>query len=227
MMDEESKQDEPQSPKRVSKKSENLSRRTLLIGAGSTLALLGLGGLRYSGYENLCRPPGGQDESQLFSACIRCQRCYEVCPRHVIVPAHIEDGLLSMRTPTLDFSVDYCDYCEESYGGIPRCVEVCPTNALQLDANATAETVIIGLAVINEKECLAFRNTGCKFCYDACPYEAIEFNSDGKIPLPYIIEDKCNGCGACESVCVSLQSGSIATGATERAVVIKHLESIE
>ena len=52
-----------------------------------------------------CAPPGGQDESHLVSACIRCERCYEACPRRVIVPAHVEDGLLGMRTPALDFGL--------------------------------------------------------------------------------------------------------------------------
>ena len=41
----------------------------------------------------------------------------------------------------------------------------------------------------------------------------------------HIDEDKCNGCGACESVCVSLQNGSISAGATERAIIVRPLES--
>ena len=40
-----------------------------------------------------------------------------------------------------------------------------------------------------------------------------------------IDRDKCNGCGACESVCVSLQNGSISAGATERAIVVRPLEA--
>ena len=40
-----------------------------------------------------------------------------------------------------------------------------------------------------------------------------------------IDQDKCNGCGACESVCVSLQNGSISAGATERAIVVRPLEA--
>ena len=42
-----------------------------------------------------------------------------------------------------------------------------------------------------------------------------------------INEGLCNGCGACESVCVSLQNGSISSGARERAIVIRPLEAIE
>ncbi|MFR1166142.1 MAG: hypothetical protein ACLSDQ_00100 [Adlercreutzia equolifaciens] len=40
-----------------------------------------------------------------------------------------------------------------------------------------------------------------------------------------MLNDACNGCGACESVCVSLQNGSISAGATERAIVVRPLEA--
>ena len=124
----------------------SVSRRSLLIGVGSTAALLGLGALRYAGHVPLNRPPGGQDEAHLVSACIRCEKCYEACPRHVIKPAKIEDGLLGMRSPQLDFSTDYCDFCAEENGGVPLCVRNCPTEALSLPADADAHNTIIGLA---------------------------------------------------------------------------------
>ena len=219
--------EEDEVSKKRAKGPMSVSRRTLFIGAGSTAALLGLGALRYVGHNPLCRPPGGQDEAHLVSACIRCEKCYEACPRGVIVPAHIEDGLLGMRSPALNFDANFCDYCTEENGGDPLCVRVCPTEALQLPANAAPETVIIGLAVIDESQCLAFRDTGCRYCYDACPYEAIELSGEGANPRVTVIADKCNGCGACESVCVSLKAGSIASGAQERAVVIKPLDTVE
>lgn len=205
----------------------DISRRALCIGAAGTVALAGLGALRYVGHNPLCRPPGGQDESHLVSACIRCQKCFEACPRNVIKPAKIEDGFLGMRTPMLTFDADYCDYCTEFNGGHPYCVQVCPTEALSLPEGADVHNTIIGLAEINTKECLAYRNTGCKFCYDACPYEAIELDSTSTNARPVVIADKCNGCGACESVCVSLSSGSIASGATARAITVKPLDSNE
>ena len=190
----------------------DVSRRALLIGAGSTAALLGLGALRYAGHNPLVRPPGGQDEARLVSACIRCEKCYEACPRGVIVPAHIEDGLLGMRSPALKFDADFCDYCADENGGEPLCVK--------LPADATAENTLLGLAVIDEAQCLAFRDTGCRYCYDACPYEAIELTGEGANPHVSVLADKCNGCGACESVCVSLKAGSIVSGAQERAIVV-------
>ncbi len=57
--------------KKRKKEPMTMSRRNMLIGVGSTVALLGLGSLRYVGHNPLCRPPGGQDETHLVSACIR------------------------------------------------------------------------------------------------------------------------------------------------------------
>ena len=61
-----------------------MTRRTLCLGAGGAAVMLGLGGLKYAGSQPLVRPPGGQDEERLISACIRCEKCYEICPRDVI-----------------------------------------------------------------------------------------------------------------------------------------------
>ena len=99
--------------------------------------------------------------------------------------------------------------------------------SLALPAGATAENTLLGLAVIDEAQCLAFRDTGCRYCYDACPYEAIELTGEGANPHVSVLADKCNGCGACESVCVSLKAGSIVSGAQERAIVVKPIESTE
>ena len=201
-----------------------VSRRGLFIGVGGAAVLLALGGLRYAGHTPLCHPPGGQNEAHLVSACIRCQRCIEACPRHVLVPAHIEDGLLGMRAPTFDFDDSYCDFCQEANGGSPRCVEVCPSGALALPEGATPQNTIMGRAVIDTSTCLAYRDTGCRFCYDACPYEAIQLTDDKNTPKPSVLADLCNGCGACESVCVSLKAASIASNATERAIKVRPVE---
>jgi ferredoxin-type protein NapG len=198
-----------------------MTRRTALLGAGGAVAMLGLGGLAFIGSDPIIRPPGGQDEDRLVSACIRCEKCYEICPRNVIAPTHIEDGVLNMRTPTLNFDDDFCDWCAEANGGDPLCAKVCPTEALALPAGATALDTIIGKAVINTDWCLAYKLIGCRFCYDACPYEAMELDENNR---PIVLYDICNGCGACESVCVSLQNGSIAEGANERAIVIRAID---
>jgi ferredoxin-type protein NapG len=207
-----------------SKRSVLMSRRSFVLGASGIVVLGGLGGLRFTRHTPLVRPPGGQDEDRVIAACNRCERCYEICPREVIVPAHIEKGIVTMRTPTFDFSRSYCDWCQESNEGQPLCVRTCPTRALELPAGATPENTILGEAVINEDWCLAYRLIGCRFCYDACPYEAMDIDSLGR---PFVIKEKCNGCGACESVCVSLKNASITLGATDRAIVVRPLDATQ
>lgn len=78
-----------------------LTRRTLCIGVGATVAMAGLGALRYVGSEPLVRPPGGQDEENLVSRCVHCYRCIEACPEKVIVAASLDAGVLNMRTPRM------------------------------------------------------------------------------------------------------------------------------
>lgn len=195
-----------------------MSRRSFMLGTGGAVAMLAFGGFRYLPAKSLVRPPGGQDEERLISACIRCERCVEACPKNALLPAHVESGILAARTPTTDFDIGWCDFCEESHGGEPQCVRCCPTQALKLDEDATPETTIIGKAVLIKDWCLAWaRFNGCRFCYDECPYEAIMLDEHDR---PVIVLDNCNGCGACQNACVSLQEGSIAEGATSRAMIV-------
>jgi ferredoxin-type protein NapG len=200
-----------------------ISRRSLCVGLGGTAVLAGLGCLKFVGDDALLRPPGGQDEATLLAQCIRCEKCYEVCPRHVIKLAHLEDGIVSVRTPVMNFYSDWCDYCEEENDGKPLCVDVCPTAALVLPEGATAENTIIGEAELNQDLCLAYKLlNGCHFCVDACPYEALSLDNYNR---PVLNLDTCNGCGACESVCVSMQNGSISAGASERAIVVRPIQN--
>ena len=209
-----------------------LSRRSLCIGAGSAAVLLGLGAVSLADSNALVRPPGG-DEETLAGACVRCERCYEACPRRVIAPAKLEDGIMGVRTPMMDFNQgNWCDFCYEENGGVPLCVQVCPTAALDLPAGQTVgnpdtgETgdTVLGIAELDTRTCLAYRLTGCRDCYDACAYNAIELkDADTANPLPYVVEERCNGCGACQAVCLSLSSGSIKS--SERAIVVRPVKA--
>ena len=82
-----------------------VSRRTFALGAVGACAVIGLGGVKYLPSATLLRPPGGQDEEQLVRGCLHCEKCREVCPKHAIAPAHIEDGILNARTPRMDFKL--------------------------------------------------------------------------------------------------------------------------
>ena len=201
-----------------------ISRRSLCIGVGGVAVMAGLGALRLVPREPLVRPPGGQDEARLVAGCVRCAKCAEVCPRNAIKLAHVEEGVLAMRTPQMNFYSDYCDFCVEENGGVPLCAAACPTGALQPSdepIDPTEREVVIGVAHLERDWCLAYYDTGCHICYDACVdeagFDAIELDEHRR---PYVVEDKCNGCGACEAACVSLTAGSrsIAGDAAGRAI---------
>ena len=208
--------DQENSPQKAPTKESGISRRTLCLGIGASVVMLGLGAVNLVPAQALVRPPGAQDEAALLGGCIRCGRCMEVCPRHVIVMQHMEDGILGARTPVMSFKTDYCTGCVEENGGVPLCAVACPTDAISVAPGVDPTKIVIGLADIETEQCLAYRFAGCKFCYDACPDDAIEMIA-GK---PHVIADRCNGCGACESVCVSLKEGSIHTGAKRRAIAV-------
>ncbi|MFR5091391.1 MAG: 4Fe-4S binding protein [Adlercreutzia equolifaciens] len=108
-----------------------ITRRALCVGLGGTAALVGLGAVRYAGSARWCARPEARTRAPSCRRCIRCEKCYEVCPRGVIAPAHLEDGLLNMRTPVMDFGANWCDWCTEENGGEPLCVASCPTEALK------------------------------------------------------------------------------------------------
>ena len=79
--------------------------------------MLGLGCLKFVPESSLLRPPGGQDEDRLLSACIRCEKCYTICPNDVIRPAHVEDGLIGMREQEGE---RMCEDILEKIGNIER-----------------------------------------------------------------------------------------------------------
>ena len=216
-------------------KTGGMTRRTLCLGIGGAAVMLGLGGLKLANSQAIIRPPGGQDEDRLIGACIRCEKCYEICPRDVIRPAHIEDGIVGVRTPRLDFSrskaqlgslAGWCDHCNDANGGTPRCAQVCPTGALTPSEGSTFDSMRLGTAVINRDWCLAWRLKGCTICLNACPLGAISFDGNNR---PVVDERLCNGCGACEQACVSLESTSIGQDEnnkhmTARAITVQQLE---
>ena len=165
--------------------------------------------------------------------CVGCYACRLACQ----AKNHLEPGESLIKFHELETGTypnvyneivpTQCQHCEDA-----PCAAVCPTAALELPASytvgnpETGETgdIIIGTAEIDPRTCLAYRMTGCRDCYDACNYSAIELKDEGGAnPIPYVVEDKCNGCGACQAACLSLSSGSIKS--TERAIVVRPIEA--
>ena len=119
----------------------------------------------------------------------------------------------------MNFRLGWCNFCEDTEGGRPLCVSVCPTGALAIPTDATPkDDVVIGIAQITRDWCLAWQNHNCRVCVDECPYDALKFDASTR---PVLVADRCNGCGRCENVCISMTSASVAPDATDRAIVVK------
>jgi ferredoxin-type protein NapG len=201
-----------------------ITRRNLILGVAGAAAVVGLGGATVAlGAEPLCRPPGGQGEEHFIARCIRCEKCREACPQKLIVPAAIESGLINARTPTLNYKLGWCDFCTGTAAGKPLCVDTCPTQALTIAEQLTPDELILGTAFLVEDWCLAWQLRGCRLCFDVCPYEAIELDKNDR---PTVLPERCNGCGLCENVCISMKAAAYTSGAKDRAITVKPVQSV-
>lgn len=201
---------------RIDSENRMPSRRSFVVGAVGVASLFAVGGVgkAVAGEKRLLRPPGAQDESRLWGACIKCDRCRSVCPERVIDVAHLEDGFVNARTPVMDFKKGFCTFCEGEY----RCAKVCPTEAIRLGFDSGCDK--IGMAVVDSEECLLYRSGSgrcSKECIASCAYDALSIDEDGRLQVD---SSACNGCGACENACPSSSYGSY-TGSSRRGVNIE------
>ena len=169
-----------------------MTRRSAVAGCAGAAALFALGGAgsALAGQGDLLRPPGAQDEDRFLATCVKCNRCESMCPQGSLRVAKLEDGLLNWRTPAMDFHRGICDFCG-------KCQDVCPSGAI---VGASEETSCIGVAVVDPERCLAWQQSGCQLCVEACIYGAISLDASGR---PVVDKSKCNGCGRCEYKCPS------------------------
>lgn len=193
--------------------SQQPTRRTFVIG-GSALgvcAVLGFAIKPFVAEADVLRPPGSVNENDFMARCIRCDRCISICPTDVLEPMGIEEGILQVRTPRLNFSDNLCTFCD-------KCRRVCPTDAIKdMDPYSPLQGRI-GMALLHEDRCLAFlRDNSCGICVDACPYEAMYFDEARR---PVVDEDFCNGCGECVRICPAHVSGSFSGGTTRGIEVV-------
>ena len=186
-----------------------LTRRAAIGAAAGFAGCLVLGGASkaIAGENAPLRPPGAQDESHFLATCIKCNRCVEACPQHVLRTATLEDGLLNWRTPVMNFRSGICDFCGE-------CQVACPTLSIH---DMSEKTSVIGVAVIDQDRCIAYQGHGCRICVDTCPYGAISL---GENERPIVDSSLCNGCGRCEYKCPS-NSYLTYAGGTDRGINIR------
>lgn len=167
-----------------------VTRRDFTLGVGVACGLVAFGGVSkaFAGDGALLRPPGAQDEDRLLSRCIKCDRCWSICPLDCLKRADLSDGVLNARTPIIDFHRGYCDFCG-------KCQEVCPTGAIGAFDPSVER---IGTARIDEEMCLSYVKGSCDKCLAACRYDALVANENGH---PVVVADLCNGCGECVFAC--------------------------
>ena len=158
------------------------------------------------------RPPGSLNEGNFTGVCVRCGNCAQVCPAHVIRP-DLAGGLAGLLTPRLNFAEDFCR------ADCNRCHQVCPSGAIARLSLVEKRRAVIGLAHVDLDTCLMALGRECNACIQHCPYEVITIagGADGFSSQPQVDLSRCNGCGACETVCPVRPERSIRVAATERA----------
>ncbi|OYT15719.1 MAG: ferredoxin-type protein NapG [Bacteroidetes bacterium 4572_77] len=208
----------------MSKQTNNINRREAILKTFQGAGLLSLGGLVWGAFLNkakasklVLRPPAAISEDDFLSACIKCGACVQACPYDTLHLAQPQDEI-PIGTPYFIPRDIPCHMCPD----VP-CVPVCPTTALDINklipegkeataANMDVNKSDMGLAVIDEKSCIAFWGIQCDACYRACPlinealsleFERNERTGKHAFLKPIVHPDICTGCGMCERACVT------------------------
>jgi ferredoxin len=132
----------------------------------------------------------------------------KVCKTNTIQPADFEIGPEGLWTPHL---VMRRAPCEKECN---MCGHVCPTQAIRALPLEEKKFVKIGTAVIDRHRCIAWEQEKlCLICAEICPFNAVETrivdNFRGMFKRPFVLEDKCTGCGYCEKACPLFGRGAI------------------
>jgi ferredoxin len=164
----------------------------------------------------LVRPPGSVPETQFLDQCIRCGECFQACPNNVLHPQGFERGLEGLWAPKV--VADWAG-CESSCNA---CGQVCPTGAIRALPLAEKKVARMGLAIVDAATCLPLAGKeACQLCVDEClraGYDAIEFRrvhtevdpaTDSPIDgsgflAPVVLDEKCVGCGLCQTRCYGI-----------------------
>ncbi|WP_052507124.1 4Fe-4S binding protein [Desulfonatronovibrio magnus] len=163
---------------------------------------------------SLIRPPGAVLERDFQSRCVRCGLCMKACPTNTLQPVWLEAGLDGIFSPKMLPRRGPCEVmCNV-------CGHVCPTGAIRALSLEEKMWARVGTSYVIPYKCLAWEwDRECLVCYEVCPYAAIELKrvDSRSVPVPYVLPNKCSGCGACEYHC-PVQAGS--------AIIVEPMEAL-
>jgi MauM/NapG family ferredoxin protein len=195
----------------------DVGRRRWLIATAGSLAIAPAFRVAGSGFDarahDAIRPPGALWEEAFLARCVTCGACSASCPTGVIVSDVGKTGIEGLFTPVLAMRRGWCE------PSCVRCMEVCPTGALQLLAPRAKQAIDappefkIGTAFVDRGRCLPWSmEIPCIVCEEMCPTspKAIWLEAetrtrrDGKtvtLQKPWVDPTPCTGCGLCENRC--------------------------
>ncbi|MBT3210082.1 MAG: ferredoxin-type protein NapG [Bacteroidetes bacterium] len=169
--------------------------------------------------ELILRPPGAIDEKDFLKACTKCGECVQICPYDTLKLASIDDEAL-MGTPYFNAREIPCYMCPDIV-----CATVCAPKALDItklyknteenDLSLDVNKSKMGVAIIDQENCLAFWGIQCDACFRACPlidkaliqeYSRNERTGAHAKLTPKVDPNFCTGCGICEHVCITERS---------------------
>lgn len=142
-------------------------------------------------------PPGAKDINNFSKKCISCHLCVAACPTKVLTPTTYEYGVKNFLQPKMNYSQSYCLYeCN-------TCSQVCPTGAIKSISVAQKKKTQIGIAKFEMKNCIVYeKETDCGMCNEYCPTKAVILKPyKNGLGIPFVRENICIGCGACEFAC--------------------------
>ena len=157
------------------------------------------------------RPPGAA--AAINALCARCGNCMKACPYGLITPDLGASGIDGLLTPAIKFRSSDPDQERFCFQDCVACNHVCPTSALRPQTVEQKQQTAIGLAVVDKKKCIAWaKQEYCMVCSEYCPYHAVHEEEIDGVMCPIVEDDKCRGCGACESQCPALPLGIVIKG---------------
>jgi len=154
---------------------------------GVFTSLFGRAKVQKNHNEFCVRPPYHQVGYNFLEHCVTCNDtpCMNACEEKIIVLD------ATTHTPCLDFTKGGCTFCE-------ACARACPSGVLSLTCKHKKSLHV--KAEIDLIACMAWHQSLCNSCLDACEPRAIQFLGLWK---PHVALDACTGCGMCISICPS------------------------